>query len=172
MTKLQALLVLYLCHDDFKSYSYGHMAAYYYNRYNEDGTVKEMKDRIKDEDITYNQENSKKGLQLVSEAFCILIPDEFTDYYGFDDCFLSIVKADISNHLGDSFVLYLKKEIREVRGFIKERASICDIPISEELFELEKNPFDDWLDRENHEFDMGTYHTLKNILKEYYKTSE
>ena len=169
MTKLQALFVLYLCHENFKGYSYGRMAAYYYNRYNEDGTVKEMKDRIKDEDITSNQEKSKKGLQLVSEAFCILIPDEFTDYYGLDDCFLFIVKADISNHLDNSFVLYLKKKIREVRRIIKERASIRDIPISEELFELEKNSFDDWLDRENHEFDMGKYHTLKSTLKEYYK---
>ena len=172
MTKFQALFVLYLYHEDFKGYNSGKMAAHYYNRYNEDGTVKEMKDRIKDEDITYNQKNSKKGLQLVSEAFCILIPDEFTDYYGLDDCFLFIVKADISNHLDNSFVLYLKKEIKEVRKIIKERASICDIPILEELFELDKNPFDDWLDRENHEFDMGKYHTLKTTLKEYYKIPE
>ena len=170
MTKLQALFVLYLCHENFKGYSYGHMAAHYYNRYNEDGTVKEMKDRIKDEDITYNQEKSKKGLELISEAFCILIPDEFTDYYGLNDCHLSLIKSDLSNHLNDSFIFYLKKEIREVRRIMKERASISDIRISEELFEL--NPFDDWLDRENHEFDMGKYYTLKSTLKEYYKIRE
>ena len=169
MTKLQALLVLYLYHNDFKEYSYGLVSAHYYNRYNEDGTVKEMKDRIKDEDITSDQEKSKKGLELVSEAFCILIPDEFTDYFELNDCYLSIVKANLSNHLDDTFIHYLKKEIREVRRIIKERASIYDIPVSEELFELDKNPFDDWLDRENHEFDMGKYHTLKSTLKKYYK---
>ena len=172
MTKLQALFVLYLYHEDFKGYNSGKMAAHYYNRYNEDGTVKEMKDRIKDEDITSNQEKSKKGLQLVSEAFCILIPDEFTDYYGLDDCPLHTIKSNLSNHLKNNFMLYLKKEIREVRNIMKGRASVCNIPISEDLFELDKNPFDDWLDRENHEFDMGKYHTLKSTLKEYYKIPE
>ena len=65
---------------------------------------------------------------------------------------------------------YLKDEISDIEGYIKERAAHCDFTGEDfDLFDLdmEHPDFDSWSNelREYHQYDLGAYHTLKSNLE-------
>lgn len=159
MTKFQAIFILWLRHPNFCDYSFELVQYHYYNRYNFDGTRKSIDEQNNKTSLSNNIAEKNKGIRLVSEAYNLLNRKQHV--LNFID--LNNTSVDLSNHSDNKILSFLKKEIREVRRIVRQRAIDCDIPFSEELFSIEKNPFDDWLDRENHEFDIGKYITLVEI---------
>lgn len=98
MTKFQALFVLWLRHEKFQSCSWRALAAHYYNRYNRDGTVKDIKDRVKFEGCTFGG-NQLEGIALEEEAFKILRPEslimEPVDLFETD---LTLLEVNLKRH--------------------------------------------------------------------------
>ena len=66
----------------------------------------------------------------------------------------------------EQIIDFIEKEISSVKHIIDERANIEGITDKSNLYELEGNPYDDSEDRENHEYDLSRYYTLKEILTE------
>ena len=67
----------------------------------------------------------------------------------------------------NKLVLKIKEDIKEVKRHILERARIQKLTNKEKskLFDINENVYDDWNDRENHMFDLGSYIALKGILR-------
>lgn len=160
MTKFQAIFILWLKHQSFCNYSFELVQHHYYNRYNFDGTRKSINKQKNGVYVNKNINEKIIGINLVYDAYTLLSNKKQILSLDID---LKDIYIDLSNHSENKILSFLKKEIREVRRIVRQRAIDCDIPFSEELFSIEKNPFDDWLDRENHEFDIGKYVTLVEI---------
>lgn len=170
MTKFQALFVLWLRHNSFRDHSWRELAAHYYNRYKSDDTLLPFNERInfKETPIFGNQIS---GRELEYRAFWTLVkPDMLmrtpVDLY---ECDLHDIDANLKNHF-PGINKYISDELKSVKKIMMDRAITANIIISDDLFNINKNPFDDWLDRELHEFDLGKYKTLigiKNELKKH-----
>ena len=64
------------------------------------------------------------------------------------------------------FIQHIQNEIEKIKKIILERGKDNELNQEEmdSLFELDANPFSDWNDRENYEFDLGKYYTLTGLL--------
>ena len=61
---------------------------------------------------------------------------------------------------------YIENEIKEVKRIMVDRSLMENGRISEQLYDVDENPFDDSEDRENHTYDLGRLKTLQEILKQ------
>jgi hypothetical protein len=63
---------------------------------------------------------------------------------------------------------YIENEIKEVDRIMIDRYLMNNDThwIPQELYDADKNPFDDSEDRENHSYDLGRLKTLQEILKQ------
>lgn len=166
MTKFQALFVLWLRHNSFQDCSWRELSGHYYNRYKSDGTLLPFNERMNFKETPLSG-NQLSGIELERKAFWTLVKGDMLmgtpiDLY---ECDLYDIDANLKNHF-PGINKYLSDELKSVKKIMKDRAIRAKIMNPDDLFDINKNPFDDWLDRENHEFDMGKYKTLIGIKNE------
>ena len=165
MTKFQALFVLWLRHNSLRDCSWRELAAHYYNRYKSDGTLLPFNERINFKETPLSG-NQLSGRELEYRAFWALVKPGMLmgtpiDLY---ECDLHDIDANLKNHF-PRINKYISDELKSVKKIMKDRAIGANIMNLDDLFDINKNPFDDWLDGENHEFDKSRYFTLKEIYK-------
>lgn len=58
---------------------------------------------------------------------------------------------------------YISIQLAEVKQIIEDSADLNEIAY-DKLYDLDKNPFTDWEDRENYEYYLARYKTLIEIM--------
>lgn len=98
MTKFQALFVLWLRHEKFKSCSWRALSAHYKNRYNSEGKLKPFEHRVNFNGSTFGGDQIE-GMKLEMEAFKILFPEPlFMQPFDLFEADLTQMDAKLSRH--------------------------------------------------------------------------